>query len=46
VKELLGFETPAPLILAGVGEDVAMYRSINTYSNLLEQVSRAVPALH
>jgi hypothetical protein len=37
VKELLGFGTPAPLILAGVGEDVAMYRSINTYSNLLEQ---------
>jgi hypothetical protein len=28
---------PAPLILAGVDEDMAIYRSINTYSNLLEQ---------
>jgi hypothetical protein len=43
VKELLGFETPAPLILAGVGEDVAMYRSINTYSNLLEQGIQGSP---
>jgi len=37
VNELLGFESQAPLILAGVGEEVALYRSINTYSNLLEQ---------
>jgi len=28
---------PAPLILTGVDEDMAIYRSINTYSNLLEQ---------
>lgn len=27
----------APLVLAGVDEDTAMYRGINTYSNLLEQ---------
>jgi hypothetical protein len=33
VKEL----TQAPLILAGVDEDVAIYRSISTYSNLLQQ---------
>lgn len=37
VKELLGFETQAPLILAGVDEDVTMYRSVNTYRNLSGQ---------
>jgi hypothetical protein len=36
VRELVGL-TEAPLILAGVGEDVAIYRAVNTYSNLLEQ---------
>ncbi len=36
VKELLG-SSQAPLILAGVEEDAAIYRSINSYSNLLEQ---------
>ena len=42
VKELLG-SNQAPLILAGVGEDVAIYRSINTYSNLLEQGIQGSP---
>jgi hypothetical protein len=37
VRELLGFENQAPLILAGVAEDVAMYRSVNNYPNLLDQ---------
>jgi len=37
VKELLSFETQVPLILAGVDEETAIYRSINTHSNLLEQ---------
>jgi len=36
VKEILG-SNQAPLILAGVDEDTAIYRSINSYSNLLEQ---------
>ncbi len=36
VSELLRWNQ-APLILAGVDEDVSIYRSINTYSNLLEQ---------
>jgi len=36
VKELLG-SNRAPLILAGVDEDVVIYRTINSYSNLLEQ---------
>ena len=36
MKELLG-SNQAPLILAGVDEDVAIYRSINSYPNLLEQ---------
>jgi hypothetical protein len=43
VKELLGSETPAPLILAGVGEEVALYRAVNTYSNLLEQGIQGSP---
>jgi hypothetical protein len=42
VKELLG-SNQAPLILAGVGEDVAIYRPINTYSNLLEQGIQGSP---
>jgi hypothetical protein len=41
VNELLGPEGPAskqaPLILAGVEEDTAIYRSVNTYPNLLPQ---------
>jgi hypothetical protein len=45
VNELLRTEIfgsqQAPLILAGVEEDVATYRSINTYPDLLEQ---AIPA--
>lgn len=36
VNELLR-SNQAPLILAGVDEDMAIYRSINTYANLLEQ---------
>ena len=42
VKELLG-SNQAPLILAGVGEDVAIYRAINNYSNLLEQGIQGSP---
>jgi hypothetical protein len=42
VKELL-HSSQAPLILAGVGEDVAIYRAINTYSNLLEQGIQGSP---
>ena len=44
VKELL-HSTQAPLILAGVGEDVAIYRAINTYSNLLEQGIQGSPGV-
>jgi len=36
VNELL-HPSQAPLVLAGVDEDMAIFRSINTYSNLLEQ---------
>jgi hypothetical protein len=36
IHELLR-TSQAPLILAGVDEDMAMYRSISTYGNLLEQ---------
>ncbi|MGA2211738.1 MAG: hypothetical protein ABSH31_00575 [Bryobacteraceae bacterium] len=36
VSELLRSNN-APLILAGVGEDVAIYRAISTYSNLLDR---------
>ena len=36
VKELLR-SSQAPLILAGVDEEVALYRAISTYSNLLDQ---------
>ncbi len=36
VCELLR-STQAPLVLAGVDEDVAIYRSISAYANLLEQ---------
>jgi hypothetical protein len=36
VNELLR-SSQAPLILAGVDEDMTIYRSINTYANLLEQ---------
>ena len=36
VSELLR-STQAPLVLAGVEEDVAIYRSISAYPNLLEQ---------
>jgi hypothetical protein len=42
VKEIL-HSSQTPLILAGVGEDVAIYRAINTYSNLLEQVIHGSP---
>jgi len=44
VKEIL-HSSQAPLILAGVGEDVAIYRAINTYSNLLEQGIHGSPNL-
>lgn len=36
VNDLLRLHHP-PLILAGVDEDMVIYRSINTYSNLMEQ---------
>ncbi len=36
VGELLRWNK-APLVLAGVDEDVNIYRAVNTYSNLLEQ---------
>jgi hypothetical protein len=42
VNELLRWNQ-APLLLAGVGEDVAIYRSINTYSNLSEQTIYGSP---
>ncbi len=44
VKELLR-STEAPLILAGVDEEVAMYRSVNTYPNLLEQGIHGSPGV-
>lgn len=36
--------TPAPVVLAGVDEDMAIYRSINTYPNLLEQGIHGSPS--
>jgi len=43
VNELLR-SSQAPLILAGVDEDVTIYRAINTYSNLLEPGIPSSPA--
>jgi hypothetical protein len=37
VRELLGAVSAAPLVLAGVEEDIVLYRSNNRYSHLLDQ---------
>jgi len=42
VKQLLRWNQ-APLVLAGVDEDVAIYRSVSTYSKLLEQGMHGSP---